>query len=404
MKPVKPKILAINSGSSSTRFAVYETGEESEPVLQGKISGIGQTKTKLAFSLAGEPEKSQNVEASNHSLAANFLVNWLNQQQISASIEAVGYRIVHGMKHIQPELITENLLHDLQRIMTVDPDHLPGEIELIRAFQKHYSGIPHFACFDTAFHHTLPRVARLLPIPRRFDERGVQRYGFHGLSYAYLMEELAQIDSAAAKGKIILAHLGSGASITAVLDGKSMDTSMGFTPTGGLAMSTRTGDLDPGVAWYMMQSENLSAKQFNNLVNHQSGWLGISGSADMQNLLQQQHKDKPSAEAVALFCYQVKKWIGAYTAVLGGLDALVFTGGIGENSPEIRRRICENLLYLGIELDEGHNNKNADIISSASSRVTVRVIRTNEEWMIAKTVSRILSGVSKKTSLTTKND
>jgi len=245
----------------------------------------------------------------------------------------------------------------------------------------------------------MPRVAKLLPIPRRFDAMGIRRYGFHGLSYAYLMEKLARIAGAkTAHGRVILAHLGSGASIAAVHKGKSMDTSMGFTPAGGLMMGTRPGDLDPGVAWYMMKSENLSPRQFNMLINHESGLLGISEtSPDMRDLLGNQTTDIRSAEAVELFCYQVKKWIGAFTASMGGLETLVFSGGMGENAPEIRSRICGGLGFLGIRLEERQNKKNAPIISIDDGHITVRVIHTDEEWMIAKMVSQMLDLTKNKT-------
>jgi acetate kinase len=239
----------------------------------------------------------------------------------------------------------------------------------------------------------MPRVAKLLPIPRRFDAKGIQRYGFHGLSYAYLIEELIRVaGKRVSNGRVILAHLGNGASLAAVCKGKSVDTSMGFTPAAGLIMGTRSGDLDPGVAWYMMRSENLTPKQFNNLINHESGLLGISEtSADMRDLLSKETTDTRAAEAVELFCYQAKKWIGAFAATLGGLDTLVFAGGIGENCPVIRSRICEGLGFLGIRLEEKQNRKNAPIISKEKESVAVRVIHTDEEWMIAKTVSQILN-------------
>ena len=296
------------------------------------------------------------------------------------------------MKHTEPERITQELLDELHRIRPYDPDHLPREIELIEAFQRRHPQLPQVACFDTAFHRTMPRVARMLPIPRRFDAKGVERYGFHGLSYAYLMEELARVaGTKAAHGRVVLAHLGNGASLAAVRDGKSIDTSMGFTPTAGLVMGTRTGDLDPGVAWYLMQTENLTPKQFSNLINNESGLLGISEtSSDMRDLLDRETQDVRAAEAVALFCYQARKWIGAFAAALGGLDTLVFSGGIGENAPEVRARICDGLEFLGIELEEKQNVANADLISTESSRVSVRVIHTDEERMIAKTVCRIL--------------
>jgi acetate kinase len=249
------------------------------------------------------------------------------------------------------------------------------------------------ACFDTGFHHDLPRVARLLPIPRRYEAQGVRRYGFHGLSYAFLMGELARLAGAdAAKGRVILAHLGSGASLAAVHDGKSVDTSMAFTPTAGLPMSTRSGDLDPGLAWYLARAEGLDAKGFNEMVTRQSGLLGVSEtSSDMRDLLARETQDVRAAEAVALFCYQVKKCIGAFAAALGGLDALVFAGGIGEKAPPVRARACEGLGFLGITLDEGRNAANAGVISAAASPVVVHVIRTDEERMIARSVCRVLN-------------
>jgi len=236
-------------------------------------------------------------------------------------------------------------------------------------------------------------VAKLLPIPRRFDEKGIQRYGFHGLSYSYLMEELARVAGPeAANGRVILAHLGSGASMVAVKDGKSIDTSMGFTPASGIMMGTRPGDLDPGVAWYIIKSEQLTSKQFNNLINRESGLLGISEtSSDMHDLLALETKDIRAAEAVSLFCYQARKCIGAFAAALGGLDTLVFAGGIGENAPVIRSRICEGLEFLGIELDEKQNVANAPVISAKKGKAVVRVIHTDEERMIAKTINQMIN-------------
>ncbi len=238
----------------------------------------------------------------------------------------------------------------------------------------------------------MPRVATLLPIPRRYEAQGVRRYGFHGLSYEFLMEELARLaDPAATKGRVILAHLGNGASLAAVRDGKSIDTSMGFTPTAGLVMSGRSGDLDPGLVSYLARTEQMSAAQFQKMVNHKSGLLGVSEtSSDMRDLLERETQDVRAGEAVALFCYQAKKWIGAFAAALGGLDTLVFAGGIGENAPPVRERICDGLGFLGIELDRERNAKNAPLVSSDTVRVKVRVIRTDEELMIARSVAHLL--------------
>jgi acetate kinase len=284
------------------------------------------------------------------------------------------------------------MVEDLRRLSPFDPDHMPEEILLTEAFHRRFPDLPQVACFDTAFHHDLPRVAQILPIPRRYEALGVRRYGFHGLSYAFLMEELARLaDPAAKTGRVILAHLGNGASLAAVRDGKSVDTSMSFTPTSGIPMSTRSGDLDPGLVWYLARTEKMSAKQFNEMVNLQSGLLGISeSSSDMRDLLDREPQDVRAAEAVALFCYQVKKWIGAFAAGLGGLDTLVFAGGIGENAPAVRERICDGLGFLGIQLEEKRNATNEGVISAAASRVAVRVIRTDEERMIAKKVCCIL--------------
>ena len=278
------------------------------------------------------------------------------------------------------------------RISSVDPDHLPREIELIETFRQRHPKLPQVACFDTAFHQTMPRVAKLLPIPRRFDAKGVQRYGFHGLSYAYLMEELARLgDPAATNGRVILAHLGNGASLAAVRDGKSIDTSMSFTPTAGLVMSTRSGDLDPGLAPYLARTEQMTTEQFYKMVNHESGLLGVSEtSSDMRDLLAHEADDVRAAEAVALFCYQAKKWIGSFAAALGGLDTLVFAGGIGENAPLVRARICDGLGFLGIEIEERRNAASEGVISTNASRATVRVIRTDEDLMIARSVRGIL--------------
>ena len=394
VKPTHSSILTINGGSSSIKFALYQTGELLKRGLYGKVDRIGLPGTNLTFSdSTGKQKGSLILESSNNRSAANFLIDWLEKQDGFSSVSAVGHRVVHGMNRTVPVLITNELLEELHLITSYDPDHLPNEIEFIEAFRRRHPKLSQVACFDTAFHSTMPRVAKLLPIPRRFDAMGIRRYGFHGLSYAYIIEEFARVaGTKAAQGRMILAHLGNGASLAAVREGKSIDTSMGFTPAGGLMMGTRPGDLDPGVAWYMMRSENLTPKQFNNLINHESGLLGVSEtSSDIRDLLAQETKDIRAAEAVALFCYQAKKWIGAFAAALGGLDTLVFAGGIGENSPIIRSHICESLGFLGIELEGKQNVENEGVISSAASRVAVRVIRTDEEQIIAKTVCRILN-------------
>jgi acetate kinase len=393
MTTVQTSVLTINGGSSSIKFVLYQTGEPLARRLYGKVDRIGLSGTNLTFhDRTGKLQNSRSIVASDHKSAAKFLIDWLQEQNGFASVRAVGHRVVHGMKHTEPELVTQELLDELHRLRPYDPDHLPREIELIEAFRQRHPQLPQVACFDTAFHRAMPRVAKLLPIPRRFDAKGIQRYGFHGLSYAYLVEELARLgDPAATKGRVILAHLGNGASLAAVRDGKSIDTSMGFTPTAGLVMSTRSGDLDPGLAPYLARTEQMTTKQFYEMVNHESGLLGVSEiSPDMRDLLTQEAADVRAAEAVALFCYQAKKWLGAFAVALGGLDTLVFSAGIGENCPFIRARICEGLGFLGIELNAVRNAENAAVISTDASPVAVRVIRTDEELMIARSVCRVL--------------
>lgn len=393
MKPIDSCILTINGGSSSIKFALYQMGVVSERGLYGQIDRIGRSGTRLTFKDAtGKTHDSYSIDVDDYRMAVFFLLDWFETRPEFASVQAVGHRVVHGMRHSEPQLIDLELLDELHRIILFDPEHLPLEIALIESFRQRYPQLPQVACFDTAFHRSMPRVASLLPIPRRFDVKGIKRYGFHGLSYSYLMEELSRLgDSSVTTGNLILAHLGNGASLAAVQQGKCIDTSMGFTPSGGLPMSTRTGDLDPGVAWYLMQSEHLTSQQFNKLINQESGLLGVSEtSSDMRDLIKHMATDVRAAEAVELFCYQVKKWIGGYAAALGGLDTLVFSGGIGENAPVVRSRICDGLEFLGITIEEKRNAAKAGIISAETSQVTVRVMHTDEEVMIAKSVCQVL--------------
>jgi acetate kinase len=392
MKPDQ-SVLTINGGSSSIKFALYAAGEPLTRGLHGTVDRIGLSGTNLTFQDSGAGEKtSQALPASDHKSAAAFLIRWLGERKIFESAGAVGHRMVQGMQHSAPELVTPELLNELHGFSAFDPEHLPSEIELIEAFGQCHPKLPQVVCFDTAFHRGMPRVAKMLPIPRRYEAKGVQRYGFHGLSYAYLMEELERLgDSAAKSGRVILAHLGNGASMAAVRDGHSVDTSMSFTPTSGLVMSTRSGDLDPSLGPYLARAEQMSPQQFFTMVNHESGLLGISEtSSDMRDLLAQETHDVRAAEAGALFCYQAKKWIGGFAAALGGLDTLVFAGGIGENAPIVRARICNGLGFLGIAMDPSRNAAAAGVISADASRVTVRVIRTDEELMIARSVRRVL--------------
>ena len=394
MKPDHPRILTINGGSSSIKFALFEAGDSLRRILEGSIERIGLPEATLRVKGMNPADNfSRSVAAPDHTAAVGALMDWIEERSGHDALTAVGHRVVHGgPKYSQPQRITREMTEELRRLSPFDPDHLPEEILLTEAFRRRFPDLPQVACFDTAFHHDLPRVARLLPIPRRYEAQGVRRYGFHGLSYAFLMAELARLAGReAAQGRVILAHLGNGASLAAVRDGKPVDTSMSFTPMAGVPMSTRSGDLDPGLVWYLARAEGLDARRFNDMVHLQSGLLGVSEtSSDMRDLLEHEAQDVRAAEAVALFCYQVKKWVGAFAAALGGLDTLVFTGGIGENAPPVRARICDGLGFLGIELEEKRNAANEGVISTASSRVTVRVMPTDEEWMIANMVCRVL--------------
>jgi acetate kinase len=395
MNPADLRILTINGGSSSIKFALFEIGGSLRRILGGELERIGLPEATLRVKGANPADSfSRPVTAPDHAAAAGALTDWIEEHSGRDALAAVGHRVVHGgPKYSLPQQVTAAMVEELHRFSAFDPEHLPLEIELIEAFCQRHPALPQIACFDTAFHRTMPRVATLLPIPRRYEAAGVRRYGFHGLSYEFLMAELAHLgDPAAAKGRVILAHLGNGASLAAVRDGNSIDTSMGFTPTAGLVMGSRSGDLDPGLVSYLARTEQMSAAQFEEMVNHASGLLGVSQtSSDMRDLLAREMQDLRASEAVALFCYQARKWIGAFAAALGGLDTLVFAGGIGENAPPVRQRICDGLGFLGVELDLQRNAQNAPLISPDAGRVKVRVIRTDEELMIATSAARVLN-------------
>jgi acetate kinase len=397
-----PRILTINGGSSSIKFALFEAGDSLRRILEGAIDRIGLPEAILHVKGSGQADNfSQPVTAPDHTTAVGTLMDWIENRIGPEGLTAVGHRVVHGgPKYSDPTLITKEMIEELQQLSAFDPEHLPEEILLTGAFHHRFPHLPQVACFDTAFHHDLPRVAQMLPIPRRYEAQGLRRYGFHGLSYSFLMGELARLAGReAAQGRIILAHLGNGASLAAVRDGKPVDTSMGFTPASGLPMSTRSGDLDPGLVWYLARTQKMSAKQFNEMINFESGLRGVSvTSSDMHDLLDRETQDIRAAEAIALFCYHVKKWIGAFAAALGGLDTLVFAGGIGENASIIRSRICGGLEFLGIDINEKKNLVNDGVISSNNSRVKARIIHTDEEWMIAKLTCRVLGVDLKKDS------
>jgi len=387
-------VLTINSGSSSVRFALFNALESLPQILIGKFERIGLSDARLSFTDRLAKQKDERmIDAPNHVACVPLLVELLEKKTGVSALSAIGHRVVHGgPRYRDPLPVDRAMLEELRRISSFAPNHLPDTIALMEVFAAKFPQVPQIACFDTAFHSTLPRVAKLLPIPRRYEAKGVQRYGFHGLSCSFLVQELEKIAGPkVSSGRVILAHLGNGASMTAVRDGKSMDTSMGFTPAAGLVMSTRSGDLDPGLVAFLGRAEQMTETQFDRMIHDESGLLGVSEiSSDMRDLLAREAADVRAAEAIALFCYQAKKWLGAFAAALGGLDTLVFAGGIGENTPSIRARICEGLGFLGIKLNEARNAENAAVISAESGRVTVRIIRTDEELMIARSTCRLL--------------
>lgn len=391
-------VLTINGGSSSLKFALFRATRSLPCVLSGKFDRIGLAGGAVtAVDMTdGRPDR-RSLDLPDHAACFPVLGELLGAHHLAGEVRAIGHRVVHGgNRYSAPRRVTDSVLHELRRLSPFAPAHMPAQIALIEEARRLYPAVAQIACFDTAFHRHLPRVARLLPIPRRYDAAGVQRYGFHGLSYSYLMHELERLGGpAVAKGRVILAHLGNGASMAAVCDGRSIDTTMGFTPAAGLVMSTRSGDLDPGVVEYLARTEGMTAQQFYQMVHAKSGLLGVSEtSSDVRDLLARQETDIRAAEAIALFCYQAKKWIGALTAALGGLDTIVFAGGIGENAPEIRTRICAGLEYLGVRLDPVRNAANAPVVTEPGSRVVVRVVPTNEERFMAQCVVALLAGDS----------
>jgi acetate kinase len=393
---MRARVLTINGGSSTLKFAVFEAEGPPTRLVSGAIDRIAGSGSRLRAkgALVGAPVE-ERVDAPDARAAAEAAIGWLAARGALAGVGAIGHRVVHGgARYSASEMVTPALIAELRRLSSLDPDHMPDGIALLEAVHRHLSEVPQVACFDTAFHHSMPEVARRLPIPRHYEDAGLRRYGFHGLSYAYLMEELARVaGERAARGRVVLAHLGSGASLAAVADGTCRDTTMSLTPASGLIMGTRTGDLDPGLLVHLMRTEGIGADAIDTLVNRRSGLLGVSGtSADMRDLLTREKDDPRAAEAVALFCYAVLKGIGAFAAALGGLETLVFSGGIGENAPEVRARACSGLGFLGLTLDAPRNAASAPVISADGSTVTARVIPTDEESMIAREVRR-LTGV-----------
>jgi acetate kinase len=380
------RILTINGGSSSIKFAIYSSGKDIRLIFHGELSGIGLAESSITTSdnSSGKSEHFTTVTSDQDS-AIKTLLDFLEERELLSRVGIIAHRIVYGMDHANPVLITADVIAQLKSRGQFDPEHSPGELRLIEELSRRFPDLRQVACFDTSFFAKLPVMATLLPIPRTYRREGVRRYGFHGLSYTSILQELKRIDFKASRGKVIVAHLGSGASLAAIHGGEPVECSMGFTPSSGIPMGTRSGDLDPGVAFFFMESKKFTPAQFNNLINHESGLLGISEiSGSMQQLLSCRGIDSRAEDAVQFFCYQIRKWIGSFAAVMNGLDTLIFTGGIGEHEPEIRKLICTNLQFLGIRLDPLKNELNEALISCTGSKVCLRVMSTNEELILAK--------------------
>jgi acetate kinase len=400
MASQRQRILTMNRGSATLKSTLYEVGTRDEALLSLSVDFGGAAGARLKIADAsGAALLNSLVKGRDSNAALEAMFAWLDKHEYLAGLQAAGHRLVHGgARYHEPQRITPKFLRELEKLAPLDPDHLPAAIGGIRFVAKKFPKLAQVACFDTAFHSSLPTVPKMYALPRRFYDAGIRRYGFHGLSYEYIVGELRKMDAKLAAGRVIVAHLGSGASIVALKDGKSADTSMGFTPLEGLVMSARSGDVDPGLLLYLLAEKKMSAKEAAALLNKQSGLLGVSGSTgDMRTLLEKAARDSHAAEAIDSFCYRARKYIGAYAAALGGLDALVFTGGIGERAPAIRERICNGLDFLGIHIDATRNAANAPVISASDGRVNVRVIQTNEDLMIVQHAKAVLGQTGPKT-------
>jgi acetate kinase len=388
-------VLTLNAGSSSLKLGVFTAVTPPRKLLSATISRIGLPGAMMTIVEGAASEATHILDVPDHARALALVLDHLGPRHGLAGAAAVGHRVVHGgPRYDSSRQTTPEVLAELRRLCALDADHLPAEIAIIEAMTRLDPALPQVACFDTAFHSDMPRVARLLAIPRRYEAQGVRRYGFHGLSYTFLVEELQRVAGAeAARGRVVLAHLGSGASLCAVREGRSVDTTMGFTPTSGIPMGTRSGDLDPGVLLYLLRVEGFSVAALDDLCNRRSGLYGLSGSSpDMRDLLDREAEDPAAADAVALFCQSAKKAIGALAATLGGLDTLVFSGGIGERSPSIRARISRSLEHLGVVIDDARNEAGAPVVSTDEGRCTVRVLRTDEESILARETLAVLGG------------
>lgn len=384
--------LVLNAGSSSLKFCLFERPERESWRLgaRGQIEGIGTSPHLSVKNAEGERLADQDVSVKDGHQAVEALAAWLRSNYGGSSVLGIGHRVVHGgARFTGPTIVNAEVLDQLRELVPLAPLHQPYNLAAIEAAAERLPSVPQVACFDTSFHRGQPAVAELIPLPRDLRQQGLQRYGFHGLSCEYIASVLPEVAPKIAHGRVIVAHLGSGASLCALKDRKSVDSTLGFTALDGLCMGTRPGALDPGVVLHLFQGLKLSAKEVETLLYKKSGLLGISGiSNDMRDLL---GCTEPDARlAVDYFVYRVAKEIGALTAVLGGLDGLVFTAGIGENSPEIRQRICDACAWLGVELNEMANLERGPEISTWHSRVSVWVIPTNEELMIARHTGSLL--------------
>jgi len=383
-------VLSLNSGSSSLKFAFYRLdGRGQELLARGAAERIGLDDGLLRLTdSSGEILADEKQNFDDHQCAVRSVIETFRQTGVGRP-RAVGHRVVHGGSDlVEPVLINQDILRRLKELIPFAPLHLPTEIQVIEAVEHHFGSVPQVACFDTAFHQTMPETAKRLPIPENISNQGVIRYGFHGLSCEYITSELKP----SAQARTIIAHLGNGCSLTAVKGACSIDTTMGFTPAGGVMMGTRTGDLDPGVCLFLLRQKGYDASQLDDLVNDKSGLLGVSGiSSDMKTLLESRAENPKAALAVELFCFQVRKAIGALAAVLGGLDTLVFTGGIGERAVSVRSEICQGLDFLGVSIDPEKNEEHTDVISLDSASCMVRVIQTKEELIIARHTYKLLN-------------
>jgi acetate kinase len=380
-------ILVINGGSTSVKFAGYrhEGGEDLRVVCRGQVEGIGSHPSFVAKGADGKPVDAHDWEAEHpldHDGALKFIFDWLNGHMSDVAFVAAGHRVVlGGVNYEKPVLVTDQVLADLDALCAFEPSHQPYEIAAIRAMRKASPSMPQVACFDTSFHRTMPRLAQMYALPHKYREGNLRHWGYHGISYDYISRQVPQYAPDARR--VIAAHLGGGCSICAMADGKSIETSMGFSGIEGLPMSTRVGEIDAGILLHLLKADRMDAAALETLLYKQSGLLGISGiSGDMREL--EESKAPEAAEAIDYFVYHIVEFVGAYTAVLGGLDALVFTAGIGEHSPLVRGKVCEKLGWLGVTVDAKANAANGPRISAADSRVSVFAIPTNEELMIAR--------------------